>query len=352
MCCTSGWRPKHQSGQLSGSESGPSIDIQYAHLHVPIVRAMQKYVRFRMNGRVKQFYMLSLQFSNFAQVVTPIRSGTAAQRIQTACVLGWLAHQSIVSHTGLQHVYLDDWLIRALSPTQACSMCTWMTGSSEHCLPHWPAACVLGWLAHQSIVSHTGLQHVYLDDWLIRALSPTQVCSMCTWMTGSSEHCLPHRPAACVLGWLAHQSIVSHTGLQHVYLDDWLIRALSSTQVYSMCTWMTRSSEHCLPHRSTAYVLLIGTISVNPGIDWPITSLMADVENHLHSVIGYSEMQTVPVDTQRGLVSSCWLWRYLEHDRHQSTSGGWIPGQESNSVASSFVHWGPGYLSLLNLDGQ
>ena len=81
-----------------------SIDIRDAFLHVPMHRAIKKYLRFRVNRKTYQFTCL------------PFGSTTSPQEFTKLLrpVVAWLRWQGVKLH-----VYLDDWLICAVSPEQA-----------------------------------------------------------------------------------------------------------------------------------------------------------------------------------------------------------------------------------------
>ena len=81
-----------------------SIDIQDAYLHVPMARSVRKYLRFMVNGRVYQFTCLPFGLATspreFTKLLRPVVPLLRLQGIKL-------------------HVYLDDWLIRALSAVHA-----------------------------------------------------------------------------------------------------------------------------------------------------------------------------------------------------------------------------------------
>ena len=81
-----------------------SIDIQDAYLHVPMARPVRKYLRFMVNGRVYQFVCLPFGLATspreFTKLLRPVVQLLRLQGIKL-------------------HVYLDDWLIRDLSPLRA-----------------------------------------------------------------------------------------------------------------------------------------------------------------------------------------------------------------------------------------
>ena len=81
-----------------------SIDIQDADLHVPMARPVRKYLRFMVNCQVYQFVCLPFGLATSPQEFTKLlRPVVQLLRLQ-----------------GIKlHVYLDDWLIRALPPLLA-----------------------------------------------------------------------------------------------------------------------------------------------------------------------------------------------------------------------------------------
>ena len=89
---------------LQPGEWCTQIDIQDAYLHIPVQQKFRKYLRFSVGGTVYQFktlpFGLNVAPRIFTQVLKP--------------VLGHLRSLGIKVHG-----YLDDWLVRALSPKQA-----------------------------------------------------------------------------------------------------------------------------------------------------------------------------------------------------------------------------------------
>ena len=89
---------------IRSQEWAVSIDIRDAYLHVPMHRAVKKYLRSRVNKRTYQFTCLP-----FGLATSP-REFTKLLRP----VVAWLRQRGVKLH-----VYLDNWLIRAESPEQA-----------------------------------------------------------------------------------------------------------------------------------------------------------------------------------------------------------------------------------------
>ena len=81
-----------------------SIDIRDAYLHVPMHRAIGKYLRFVVNKRTCQFSCLPFGLATSPWEFTKLLRPVVALSRQRGVML---------------HVYLDDWLIHADTPEQA-----------------------------------------------------------------------------------------------------------------------------------------------------------------------------------------------------------------------------------------
>ena len=81
-----------------------SIDIRDTHLHVPMHKAVRKYLRFVVNKRVYQFTCLPFGLATSPREFTKLLRPVVA----------------LLRKRGVKlHVYLDDWLIHANTPEQA-----------------------------------------------------------------------------------------------------------------------------------------------------------------------------------------------------------------------------------------
>ena len=100
----SSWRSRHLvRSSIRENKWTVSIDIQDAYLYVPVSQPVGKYLRFMVNNRVYQFMCLLLGLATSPQEFTKL--------LQPVVQLLWLQGVKV-------HVYLDDWLIHALSPIQ------------------------------------------------------------------------------------------------------------------------------------------------------------------------------------------------------------------------------------------
>ena len=89
---------------IRDQEWAVSIDIKDAYLHVPMNRAVRRYLRFVVNRKTYQFVCLPFGLSTspreFTKLLRPVVQLLRDQGVKL-------------------HVYLDDWLIRADTPDQA-----------------------------------------------------------------------------------------------------------------------------------------------------------------------------------------------------------------------------------------
>ena len=90
---------------LQEGEWTTSIDLKDAYFHVPIHPRSRRYLRFRMDEHTWQFRALPFGLNTAPRVFTRLISVVAAELRKT--------------HGVVLHTYLDDWLIRAQSASQA-----------------------------------------------------------------------------------------------------------------------------------------------------------------------------------------------------------------------------------------